>query len=157
MKYVVYFPHTIKILISNWPRTQKFSQLLKARKTDSLDFAHHDHSLVTVFVQFYAVIAQNLTGEFIRKIYAASWILFTLTGVWKSRKPESGIGTGMGTETCGPFLERPGNFSGPKANFKFKTCWIAAQFLAHKPVNFASFTDSFIVSLSKVLKLWSSM
>ena len=28
---------------------------------------------------FYAVIGQNLTGEFMRKIYAASWILFTLT------------------------------------------------------------------------------
>ena len=27
---------------------------------------------------FYAVIGQNLTGEFMRKIYAASWILFTL-------------------------------------------------------------------------------
>ena len=28
---------------------------------------------------FYALIGQNLTGEFMRKIYAASWILFTLT------------------------------------------------------------------------------
>ena len=28
---------------------------------------------------FYALIGQNLTGEFIRKIYAASWKLFTLT------------------------------------------------------------------------------
>ena len=28
---------------------------------------------------FYAVIGQNMTGEFMRKIYAASWILFTLT------------------------------------------------------------------------------
>ena len=28
---------------------------------------------------FYAVIGQNLTGEFMRKIYAVSWILFTLT------------------------------------------------------------------------------
>ena len=28
---------------------------------------------------FYAVIGQNLTGEFMRKIYAASWNLFTLT------------------------------------------------------------------------------
>ena len=28
---------------------------------------------------FYAVIGQNLTGEFMRKIYASSWILFTLT------------------------------------------------------------------------------
>ena len=32
-----------------------------------------------------------------------------------------------------------------------------AQFLAHKPVNFASLTDSFIVSFSKLLKLWSWM
>ena len=35
-----------------------------------------------------------------------------------------------------PFLERPGNFSGPKANFEIKTCWILAQFQAHKLVNF---------------------
>jgi len=38
----------------------------------------------------------------------------------------------------GPFLERPGN-------------------LAHKPVNFASLTDSFISSFSKLLKLWPWM
>ena len=28
---------------------------------------------------FYALIGQNLKGEFMRRIYAASWILFTLT------------------------------------------------------------------------------
>ena len=28
---------------------------------------------------FYALIGQNLTGQFMRKIYASSWILFTLT------------------------------------------------------------------------------
>ena len=28
---------------------------------------------------FYALIGQNLTGEFMRKIYAAFWKLFTLT------------------------------------------------------------------------------
>ena len=28
---------------------------------------------------FYALIGQNLTGEFMRKIYAVSWNLFTLT------------------------------------------------------------------------------
>ena len=38
----------------------------------------------------------------------------------------------------GPFLKSLGTFSGPKANFKLKTCWIVAQFLAHKPVNIAS-------------------
>ena len=35
------------------------------------------------------------------------------------------------TVLWGPFLERPGNFSGMKVNFN---CWIVAQFLAHKPV-----------------------
>ena len=50
--------------------------------------------------------------------------------------------------TSGPFLEKPGNFSGPNANFKIKTCWIVAQFVAHKPIRIASFTDSFIVLFS---------
>ena len=53
--------------------------------------------------------------------------------------------------------ERPGNVSGPKADFKIQTCWIAVQFLARKPVNFASLTDSFILLFSKLLKPWSSM
>ena len=58
----------------------------------------------------------------------------------------------------GSFLERPGNFSGPKENFIVKTGWIAAQFLAHKPVNCASLTDRFIlISFSKLLEPWSWM
>ena len=65
--------------------------------------------------------------------------------------------SGRGSGFRGSFLERPGNFSGPKANFKIKTCWIVAQFLAHKPVNFASLIDSFTVLFSKWLKLWSWM
>ena len=68
---------------------------------------------------------------------------------------------GEGVTRCiakmGLFLERPGNFSGPKASFKIKKCWIVAQFLAHKPVNFVSLIDSFIVLFSKWLKLWSWM
>ena len=43
-----------------------------------------------------------------------------------------------------PFLERAGHFSGPKEKYEIKTCWIVAQFHAHKPFNFASFL---IVSL----------
>ena len=35
------------------------------------------------------------------------------------------------------FSKGPVAFRGPKANFKIKTCWIVAQFLAHKPVNVA--------------------
>ena len=84
MKYVVFMCRTIKISISNWPRTGKFSQLLRAGKTVAFDFAHHGHALVTLYVfflrlNFYALIGQNLTGEFMHKIYAASWILSTLT------------------------------------------------------------------------------
>ena len=71
---------TIKILISNWPRTRKFSQLLQAGKTVAFDFSHHGHTLVTLYVQFFfALIGQTLTGEFMRETYAASWNLFTLT------------------------------------------------------------------------------
>ena len=38
-------------------------------------FSHHSHALVTLHVQFLC----NLTGEFMRKIYATSCNLFTLT------------------------------------------------------------------------------
>ena len=65
---------TIKILISNWPRKLKFSQFLQAGKTCLL--------LLTFLTKvtrwsrsksnFYALIGQNLTGQFMRKIYAAS-------------------------------------------------------------------------------------
>ena len=52
MKYVVFMWCTIKILISNWPRKRKFSQLLQAGKTVAFDFPHHGHALVTLYVQF---------------------------------------------------------------------------------------------------------
>ena len=79
MKYV-FMCCTINILISYWPWTRKFSQLLQAGKTVAFDFVCHGHALVMLYVQFYAPIGQNLTGaEFMQKIYAASWILFTFT------------------------------------------------------------------------------
>ena len=69
------WPRTIKILISNWRRTRKFSQ---AGERPFL-------TMVTPWSRstsnFYAPIGQNLTGEFMRKIYAASWNLFTLTAI----------------------------------------------------------------------------
>ena len=72
---------TIKILISNWPRKLKFSQFLQAGKTCQLllTFLTKVTRWSPSTSNFYAVISQNLTGEFIRKIYAASWNLFTLT------------------------------------------------------------------------------
>ena len=51
------------------------------------------------------------------------------------------------------FSKDPENVSGPKANFRVKTCWILAQFLAHKAVQIVSITDSSIVLFSKLLKL----
>ena len=56
----------------------------------------------------------------------------------------------------GPFLERSAeNLSCPiaRANFKIRSCWIAAQFLARKPVNFLRLL---IVSIYH-LQLWSWM
>ena len=52
MKDVVFMCRAIKIFISNWPRTQKFSQLLQAVKTVAFDFAHLGHALVTLWIQF---------------------------------------------------------------------------------------------------------
>ena len=62
----VYAPHkkscTIKILMSNWPRTRKFSQLL------------HGHAMVTVFVQFQCSDWSNLD----RWVHAEN-----LCSIWK--------------------------------------------------------------------------
>ena len=63
MKYVVFmslWPRTIKILISNWPRTRKLVTSW-SRSTSN----------------FCTLIGQNLTGEFMRKIFAASGNLLT--------------------------------------------------------------------------------
>ena len=82
MKYVVFYMcRTIKILISNWPRKLKFSQFLQAGKTCQLllTFLTKVTRWSRSTFNFYALIGQNLTGEFMQKIYAASWILFTLT------------------------------------------------------------------------------
>ena len=81
MKSVVFmslWPRTVKILISNWPWTQKFSHsFFKYRRGRPF------LTMVTRWSRstsnFCTLIGQNLTGEFMRKIYAASWKLFTLT------------------------------------------------------------------------------
>ena len=65
------WPSTIKILISNLPRTRKFSQLFKNTGGEDLflPWSRVGHVLRPIF---YALIGQNLTGEFMQKIYAAS-------------------------------------------------------------------------------------
>ena len=47
------------------------------------------------------------------------------------------------------WASEPRNIVGPKSKFKIK---IVAQFLAHKPVNFALLTDNYIVSFSKIIE-----
>ena len=82
MKYVVfYLCRTIKILISNWPRKLKFGKFLQAGKTCQLllTFLTKVTRWSRSTSNFYALIGQNLTGAFMRKIYSASWNLFTLT------------------------------------------------------------------------------
>ena len=81
MKYVVFMCRTIKILILNWPRKRKFSQLLRAGKTIAFDFSHHVHALVTLYVQFLysdwskfdrRVRAENLCS-ILNLVYFDSW------------------------------------------------------------------------------------
>ena len=79
MKYVVFMCRTIRILISNWPWTRKFRQLLQEGKTVTFDFAYHGHALVTLYFQFLCSDWSKFDRWVMRKIYAASWILFTLT------------------------------------------------------------------------------
>ena len=71
---------TIKILISNWPLKLKFSQFLQAGKSCQLllTFLTEVTRWSRSTSNFNALIGQNLTGEFMRKIYAASRNLFTL-------------------------------------------------------------------------------
>ena len=71
---------TIKIFISIWPRTRKFSQLLRAKQGRQLllTFLAMDTRWSRSTSNFYVLIGQNLTGEFMRRVYAASENLFTL-------------------------------------------------------------------------------
>ena len=87
MKYVVFYMcRTIKILISNWPRKLKFSQFLQAGKTCQLllTFLTKVTRWSRSTSNFYALIGENLTGEFIRNIYTASGNLFTDSWSWQS-------------------------------------------------------------------------
>ena len=80
IKYVV-FMSLWPTLLGFWLQTdlgrKNSASFLKIQAGKT--FSYHGHALVTLYVQFYALIGQNLTSEFIRKIYVASWKLFTLT------------------------------------------------------------------------------
>ena len=84
MKKVVFMSRTFKILISNWPRTRKFNRLF---------FMQGRQPLLTFLTvtrwsrstsNFYVLIGQNLTGKFMRKIYAASGNWLPDSSSWQS-------------------------------------------------------------------------
>ena len=114
MKYFVFnMCRIIKILISNWPRKLKFSQFLQAGKTCQLllTFLTKVTRWSRSTSNFYALIGQNLTGEFMRKIYAASSNLFTLLKL--KRNTISPIHLIDGCQTVHRMKCRMFNMSGP--------------------------------------------
>ena len=71
MKYVMFMCRTIKIRFQTDFRREN-SASYYPYFTVAFDFPHHGHALVTLYVQFLCSEWLNLTGDFIRKIYAAS-------------------------------------------------------------------------------------
>ena len=73
----------LKMLISNWPRTRNSSGVYMQGRQSLLTFL-----TVTRWSRstsnFYVLIGQNLTGEFMRKIYAMSGNLLTDSWSWQS-------------------------------------------------------------------------
>ena len=61
------------------------------------------------------------------------------------------------TVTRGPFLERPGNLTGPKSYFEIKVSRKVGRVLTYNEVHFVSLADNFAVQLSNPLKLLSGM
>ena len=78
MKYV-FVCRTTEVLISNWPRPENSASYYRQGRQLPLTLLIMVTRWSRFTSNFYALIGQNLTVEFMRKIYAASWILFTLT------------------------------------------------------------------------------
>ena len=57
----------------------------------------------------------------------------------------------------GPFLERPGNLTGPKSYFEIKVSRKVECVLTSNEVHFVSLADNFTVQFSNTLKLPSGM
>ena len=74
MKYVVFmslWPRTLKILISNWPRTRKFSQLFK--NTGGEDLSYHGHVLRPIFMLWLVKIWKVGSRSILKLVYFDSW------------------------------------------------------------------------------------
>ena len=108
MKYIVFVCHTIKIFISNWPRTRKFSQLLQAGKTVAFDFPHHGHALITLYAaglsaghrsgyrsrvrsQAIGQVTSQITGHTQKQQDTGqncSWLTFYYTKIKQAKEPQ---------------------------------------------------------------------
>ena len=62
-----------------------------------------------------------------------------------------------GSSPGGPFLERPGNLTGPKSRFEIKFLRKVGCFLTSNEVHFVSLADNFTVQFSNFLQLPSAM
>ena len=57
----------------------------------------------------------------------------------------------------GPFLERPGNLTGPKSYFEIKVSRKLGCVLISNEVHFVSSADKFTIQFSRLLKLLSGI
>ena len=77
MKYVVFmslWPRTLKILISNWPRTRKFSQLFKNTGGEDLSYvSYHGHALRPIFMLWLVRIWKLGSRSILKLVYFDSW------------------------------------------------------------------------------------
>ena len=64
---------------------------------------------------------------------------------------------GFDSRTRGPFLERPGNLTGPKSYFEIKVLRKEECVLTSNEVHFVSLADNFTVQFLNLLKLPSGM
>ena len=62
-----------------------------------------------------------------------------------------------GFEPWGPFLERPGNLTGPKSHFEIKVSRKVGCVLTSNEFHFVSLADNFTVQFSNLSKLPSGM
>ena len=58
-------------------------------------------------------------------------------------------------KTRGPFLESPGNLTGPKSYFEIKVSRKVRSVLTSNEVHFVSLADNFTAPFSKLMKLLS--
>ena len=78
MKYVVFmslWPRTVKILISNWPRSRKFSQFFKNTGGEDLflPWSRVGHALRPIFVLRLVKIWQVSSCSILKVVYFDSW------------------------------------------------------------------------------------